>query len=968
MLNLSKRGRLRHLIHASIVTSLAIPFAAQAQQDDTDVEEVVVTGSYIRNSAFSQDSNVDTVTQADLFESGAPSMVNYIRELTYVQNVNAVANVLGSSDGTQNSVGGSFNLRGLGENSTLQLVDGVRTIDPAINSMLPDLAIDRLEVVLDGGSALYGSDAVAGVVNMVPLKDFDGFRARTYYQVDDQSSFEDSKASFVWGKSFDNGIRYVGALDASKNTPLMQHERLREWTKDNGSSTSGNPGAWRQIVGADPTLKLYDFHGGSSTGSNILDPSCGTFNEGAPGHGQGKFNTPSGVITNGGAICRFEYTKQFQYAVEQSNYVLYNSVSYEAADWLRLNFTHNYSYRVTDGRTTSTTATSSNNRKVLLMREDHPNNPFGFDVSPWNYRLITEMYTNRPTHINDSTGSRGFETHTMNSRAKLQADFDLAGSWTGYAYYLDSERKDMSDDHALHLGRLQLALDGQGGPTGNEYWNPLGSADPRSPFYQEGVTGNSQELTDWLFAHDLNALNSRDSLDVFEIGTQGELFDLPAGTVQMAAGYQWRDVIESDFADKLDILGHDYNTAVGSPLPFDNEFYSEVRAVYLEVEVPLLETVDMQLAVRHEEFKDFGLDATTPKVALRWEATQNLALRASWGESFLAPTPTQARPFVKSENCLETFSGTDPFTNFPMTGSTRCESGNPNLQPETSEIVNYGFTWQGSDMLAGLEVSVDYQEIEYTDRIRTLTEQDTVAFEFQRMLSATGIPEGSYDATPGSATRQQAEAWFATASQKSGNPVQRFANFELDRIFRQAANISSVWINLFDVKVSYDYNSENWGSFRTTLQTTMFDRYDYEGLFGGEVEALGAQNDNSGIVPPLPEWKSNLRVNWFMGNHSASMSANYWSDVEWDGRVFDNYGDGWTAPPGNTIEAETRVNVRYTYAFTDILGTDLSASAGVTNLFDRRPQRLPMLGGFESRLSTPWGRQFWISLDWAPNF
>jgi iron complex outermembrane recepter protein len=533
---------------------------------------------------------------------------------------------------------------------------------------------------------------------------------------------------------------------------------------------------------------------------------------------------------------------------------------------------------------------------------------------------------------------------------------------------MDSERKDMSDDHAIHLGRLQLAFDGQGGPSGNEYYNPVGSADPRSPFYEEGVTGNSLELTDWLFAHDLNALNTRDALDIFEFGVQGEVFDVPAGTVQMAAGYQWRDVIESTFADKLDILGHDYNTSVGAPLPFDTEFYSEVRAVYLEVEVPLLETVDMQLAVRHEEFKDFGLDATTPKVALRWEALPNLSLRASWGESFLAPTPTQARPFVRSENCLETFSGTDPFTDFPMTGSTRCESGNPNLQPETSEIVNFGFTWQGTEMFDGLEFSVDYQQIEYTDRIRTLSEQDTVAFEFQRMLSATGISEGNYDATPGSGTRQQAEAWFATASQQSGNPVQRFGDFELDRIFRQAANISSVWIDLFDIKLSYDLDTANWGSFRTTLQTTMFDRYDYEGLAGGEVTALGAQNDGSGIVPPLPEWKTNLRVNWFMGNHSASMSANYWSDVEWDGRVFDNYGDGWTAPPGNTIEAETRVNVRYAYTFSDFWDGDVTASTGVSNLFDRRPQRLPMIGGFESRLSTPWGRQFWISLDWTPNF
>jgi iron complex outermembrane recepter protein len=304
MMQLSKRGYLKYLIHACIATPLVLPALALAQEDT--VEEVVVTGSYIRNSAFAEDANVTTVSQADLYESGAPSMSSYIRDLTFTQNTNVVANVLASSDGDQDAVGGSFNLRGLGENSTLQLVDGTRLLDQAVDNALPDIAVDRLEIVLDGGSALYGSDAVAGVVNLIPIKEFDGFRARTFYQVDEDNSMEDVKASFLWGRSFDNGISYVGAADYSVATPLMQYERLREWEQDNGSSSSGNPGAWRQIVGADPGVNLYAFHGGSSTGSNIIDPACGTFNDGAPGHGKGAFNTPSGVLTNNGTVCRFE--------------------------------------------------------------------------------------------------------------------------------------------------------------------------------------------------------------------------------------------------------------------------------------------------------------------------------------------------------------------------------------------------------------------------------------------------------------------------------------------------------------------------------------------------------------------------------------------------------------------------------------------------------------------------------------
>ena len=969
MSHFNKRGKLRYLIHACLATSLALPVVASAQNDD-EVEEVVVTGSYIRNSAFAQDANVDTITADDLFESGAPSMANYIRDLTYTQNTNVVSNVLGSQDGAQDSVGASFNLRGLGENSTLQLVDGVRTIDQSISNAIPDLAIARMEVVLDGGSATYGSDAVAGVVNMIALKEFDGFRARTFYQRDEDNTFEEMRASFLWGRSFDNGINYVGAFDAWTNTPLMQFERPREWQKDNGSSSSGNPGAWRQIVGADPTLNLYDFHGGTSTGGNMLDPACGLVD--GPGHGTAAFNTPSGVPTNGGAICRFEYTKQFQYSREQTNYVAYNSLTWEANDWLRLNMTMNNSYRITHGRTTSTTATSTNNRRVLLVRADHPANPFGVDVSPWNWRLMTEAYdfSLRPDHIEGSTGAREFEVHDGDNRAIFRADFDISDTWTGYAYYANMRSKRTQDDHAIHLGKLQLALNGQGGGSGTEYWNPFGSQDPRSPLYDAdrsdgSWTNNTAEMYEWIFAHDMNGLTDRDYLDVAEVAFTGEIMELPSGVMQGAFGYQWRDVTEEGYAVPLDAIGHDYNTSVGTPLPTNERFFSETRAVFAELEVPILDTLDMQLAVRHEEFTDFGLSATTPKIALRWEVLPELALRASWGESFLAPTPTQSRPFVRNENCLETFSGTDFFTGLPMTGSTRCSAGNPNLSPETSEITNLGFTWQPGGALDGLEISADYQEVEYVDRIRTLTEQDTVRFEFEQMLGATGLTEAGYDPTPGSASRAAAEAWYANRAQTAGNPVQRFGSFELDRIFRQAQNISSVWIDLFDVKISYDYDTDNWGSFRASWNLTYFDTYEYQGLTGGVVEALGKQNADSGVVPPLPELKTNFRLNWFMGPQSASVSVNTWSDIDTDGRGFDNYGDGWVLP--DTIEGELRVNARYAYIFDDFFDSEITLSVGVNNLNNRKPQRLPILGGFESRLSTPWYRQYWVSLDWLPN-
>ena len=121
MPNLHRRAMLRRAIHTCISATIAIPALVFSQPNDPEVEEVVVTGSYIRNSAFAQNSPVATINQVDLYQSGAPSMANYIRDLSFTQNTNVVLNVLGGNDGAQSSTGTTFNLRGLGENSTLSM-------------------------------------------------------------------------------------------------------------------------------------------------------------------------------------------------------------------------------------------------------------------------------------------------------------------------------------------------------------------------------------------------------------------------------------------------------------------------------------------------------------------------------------------------------------------------------------------------------------------------------------------------------------------------------------------------------------------------------------------------------------------------------------------------------------------------------------------------------------------------------
>ena len=639
-----RRNRLFRLSQAVMAISvIGLPAASLAQDNDAEVEEVVVTGSYIRNSAFAQEANVATVTQEDLFESGAPSIGQYIRDLTFTQNTDTVANVNAGQDGGQDSTGATFNLRGLGENSTLVLADGTRTINSVVATMFPDIALNRLEVVLDGGSALYGSDAVAGVVNMIPIKQFEGLKARTYYQRDEKAQVEDFSAAVLWGRSFSNGINYVGAADVSKKGSLMTYERMRTAEVAYGYSSSGNPGVYRKVNGAEPVIN--GVHGGTITGGSLVDPSCGTFGTAEENALGAKLSGPSGYPV-GSTGCYWYYTPQWALQGENIEYNLYNSATWEANDKLNFEFMMNHSYREITNRNTGTYGQNTNNRNGLLVKADHPANPYGFDVVPYNYRPFTILDKERwPSHFDPITGARLQPSMYYTQRYKVQANFELAGSWTGYTYYSRQFERYNRDEKLLHIGKMQQALLGQGGPNGNEYWNPFGSADPRSPYYDEATTRNSQQLVDSLFTNIDNVTLGDDELDIFEATITGEVLQLPAGALQMATGFQMRDRSEFIGNNPLELTSQDYNVNIVDTAPANDTYYNKVVAGFVELDIPILDTVAAQLAVRHEQFKDFGLEATTPKIALRWEVTPSLAVRGSWGESFLAPTATQSRPY-----------------------------------------------------------------------------------------------------------------------------------------------------------------------------------------------------------------------------------------------------------------------------------------------------------------------------------
>jgi hypothetical protein len=235
------------------------------------------------------------------------------------------------------------------------------------------------------------------------------------------------------------------------------------------------------------------------------------------------------------------------------------------------------------------------------------------------------------------------------------------------------------------------------------------------------------------------------------------------------------------------------------------------------------------------------------------------------------------------------------------------------------------------------------------------------------MLIATGATEASYDSTPGSPTRNAADIWLA--GQGVGGPAGNIfrgplGNVEL--VLVQSANVATFDVSLFDFKVGYTYNTGNWGTINSRFQATVYEDYLFTDKNDNVIDVLGKQNARTNIAPPVPETKIAWNNNWFMNNHSASVSVTWFSAVDHDAQIVDLYTfDGQFVAPSE-IDEDAIVDIRYTYLFEDLFNSQLTASVGVNNLFNYKPTLTGQIGGFESRLINNFYRQYYVSLDWTP--
>jgi iron complex outermembrane receptor protein len=969
----------RNLLCAAISISL-LPLASHSIAQQDTVEEVVVTGSYIRRSeGFTGASSIVQLNAEDLEAEGTLNIGEVIQNLAFVQgDASAITNTIQG----QNSRSSSVDLRGLGASSTLTLLDGKRLVNQNVNALIPTIAIQRLDIVADGAAALYGNEAVAGVVNFVPYKSYDGFKMDTFAEQDTRGDYDEHSVQMMWGGE-------IGPIDVVVAGQFRANSRL-EWAERSSLANAGlvfssnAPGNYRVPErGAD----------GQYTGvtANTPDPNCAPASE-RTAYTPGQATNTFGMLL--GNTCWFDFGDNRSYREPTQTSQFYGNATWEYSDDLTLSL---QGFRTRLAETAfGSTSNPGNSRigELPAVRGEIPGNPFravdstgaalfGFDadmngipdrgtadlngdgtpdylvsgtagngiplfedVLARTLRPINKTHTPSDGHTSDMDNLETSSDHI--SRWSAQADFTVPfiDGWEGMASY-SSNVRELSFVHSQTYDITEM-IKGLNCDVANDRdacYNPF--------FVTDQADNNSVHVINAIAARDRELV--LDELDVYDIVLNGLVplggFELPGGPIAAAVGYQRREDKFTNTPSKTALAG---DTWIGGTEQEEiTSGVREVDAFFLELSVPVLSNLEVELAVRREDFST-GQESTDPKYGVTWAATDWLTLRATQGDAFIAPTLEQ---LLNPTTCgLSTVTDRfGPFSAF----TTACGGGNATLENEEATSQQLGFDIN----LGDFSFNLTWNNTEFTNRIISINGQAKMELEFQNFQAVTGF---AGDGTPGNQPSiAQLEAWVANpASNKDfiRDPNDITSILQVNNV--STVNAQSVEVEAFDIAANYTLSVGDWGNLRFNLQATFIDHFYYQQDASQPiVDGAGQYNDNTAAATTLPEWKANFRTSWQRGNHSVTSTLHYIGEVEnYNGPQFSfmDFFGGTNRPQNMTqVDAWTDLDMSYTYRGLELWGGEGAFTVGSRNLFDREAQRSPEFAGVVGSLQDPMGRSLY---------
>jgi len=668
-------------VAASAWAQAAMAQGAPAAPAD-DLDEVIVTGSRIRG-AEPVGSTVTTISREDIQLTAPVSTSALIQRLPQVFNLGVSENSRGQSGGSGNiTYGTAINLRGLGPYSTLTLIDGHRAVPQGTTgfavdpSIIPTVALGRVEVVADGASALYGSDAVAGVVNLILRRDFEGVEASIRGGFGDE--YEERQGSLIGGFGWTGG-NLMAAYEYSSRSNLSGVDR--------------------------------DFFRGDLTSDGGRDFRVVQCNPGNIVVGGVSHAIPAGGVTPAtaaqlvpGTTNRCDNAQYQDLLPEQERNSFVTTVDHEFSDWFRLSFNGFYSKREFVNQV-------GNQAAALTVRNVNP-----YFVAPVG-STATSVTVNYG--FGDQIPSNDTVGFSEAYQGTVAADIGVFGEWnlaSSYTWGRDIERS--TSQYGINNAALNAAL---------------ARTDPATAFNPFSTAPNNAAALQGL-ANQLFIAPGDTRFQGWELKLDGPLATLPGGDLRAAVGYEgqkltsvsglitgtWEAPIRA-MTPEVERTVHSAYTELFIPLFGEGNARAGLREL----------TID--LAVRYDDYSDLDDGSTVnPKYGIDWAPFESLKFRGTYGESFRAPTFAQ---IYGNSSALYVQNYSDPTRGGAITQGVTLSGGNLELEPETASTYTFGVDYAP---LPELNLNLTYFHIEYEKQITSYL-SDLTILNREDEFSGTGI-------------------------------------------------------------------------------------------------------------------------------------------------------------------------------------------------------------------------------------
>ena len=913
---LTRAVHLALLSSATAVASVYAPLAVSQESTET-LSEIVVTGSRIRRVDAETASPVFIVNRDAIEASGVTTMGELMQQIPVVSGAATNTSVNnGGGDGAA-----TVELRGLGEERTLVLLNGHRMTGIADNgavdiNMIPVNMIERVDVLKEGAGAVYGTDAIGGVVNFITRKDIDGLELTYDYGVTEESDGTRHSVGIAWGTSGERGDIVFGA-NFNQQDPVFAGDRdfadeaLYLYGSVFAGGSSRTPNGRSRFTDASP---LHADNGGQFDCEIAGGSWSVTKLPGVDGTSVDDYRCWSGDDA-------YNYQPLNLLVTPQERTSLFTSTNYNVTEEIQMYADLLHNYTTSNSQLAELPFDSRDDDVVIPVNNFY--NPFGQAFggldgvntdAEWRMQALgtrRSKFTTTADQIN-----LGFRGPIMDS------------SWTwdvgaGYS---------RADQHRLIEGYLVSAkLKDAFGPS---------FLDPVSGEVVCGVPGAIIAGCVPINIFDPNNPNQAAALDTiaasynqneysavrsYGVNVTGDAFTMPAGALQLALGAGYDDYFFRFDTDALtDAQPPDFLTCglAQETCSTDTRGDYNVSSVYLEALVPILKdlpgatALNLILGSRYSDFSTFG-STTDSSAKIEWRPIGDLLIRASWSEVFrspqvgdlfggaLADAPTFNDPCVgltaaqvaanpnynlACENVVA--DGTFQQPNGQVTGLL---SGNPNLEPETGDVVNVGFVFQPR-ALDGFSASFDYWQYELDDVITPVDVNTT-----------------------------------AEICVESGDPVfcgliDRLPDGSIRVIRQPTLNFGTLETSGYDVGLRYALNDTAAGSFQFGIDATFIDKYDSTPCDTCDTTEVAGTFDRQ--FGNYAEWRGMANVGWNFEPFSANLSARYVGDL-----VLHDPDAAPGVQPDLKIPESVYLDLTLGYTFKE----NLEINLGMDNITDEKP-------------------------------